>query len=149
MEIRYQNAKHPEIVVCESAGVWAGRLQVALAGCSVKVFQTRNLDDLADQLSSGYCALVTVELRPSWLEGIVRLLGRIRREHRQTESVVVHREATADEIWWLREAGATATISSEKDVIPVIRLVRRQLQRFTKLAAECERDVIEIQLPWR
>jgi hypothetical protein len=148
VEVLYENARDPEIVVCESTGVWAARLKVALARCPVTIRQARSLDELAVHLSTGICALVAIEFRPSWLEEIVELLSRIRCDHQGTESVVLCRQGAGSDIWWLREAGATATVSRIEDVYPVTRLIRRHLRRFIAFDAARGPDVIQIRLPW-
>lgn len=137
----------PRLIVCERTSAWAVALRWALADSGLRVYETRTLADAWQQLVLCPASLLALELRGGNLGEIVRLLVQQRQTFPNAAMVVLARREHADCEWVLREAGAIHVVTSQRDLVPLARLVRRFIQQ-TSAPNRSLLETIWDRLPW-
>jgi hypothetical protein len=143
-----------ELIVCESTSRWAGALRLALARDSlvraggVRLYETRQLNDLTQRLTERSHSLAAIEVREDnvgevlgWLTWATGRFGRVRCVALLDRSLVSDERDVVDA---LCEAGALEVARSPRQLHSVVELFRRQATLSSRVGSSLRAD-----LPWR
>jgi hypothetical protein len=113
----------------------------------VRVYETRSLEDCWREVAEHSASVVGIEVTRGNLESAVRWLARLGQAFPRARLVACADRGLEPAQWLLREAGAAHVAFSPRDVMPLVRLIRRHLD-----AAPAEQDTVRHRiwqrLPW-
>lgn len=115
-----------KLIVCERTGRWAVALRRELADAGVRVWETRTLADLRDELVENPASFAVVELGSN-VAGLLRLLASQPRRFPGVRVAVVADRERAEYELLIREAGAVHFVTSPRQAGLLARLACRHL----------------------
>jgi hypothetical protein len=123
------------IVVMERSGQWTAALRRELPPATVRLIETRTLEECFRRLAEWPKGFAAIELSEERIEPLLAGLLRMERRYPEARAIVLAGRGLAAYADLLREAGAGCFVSSIRSLAAVAELVRR---RAARLAAASE-----------
>lgn len=121
------------IIVCETGSKWAVALRRQLP---LKPFgpvrETRTLDACWQEAAANPTSLVVLEVTLSNLERLAATLPKYLGKLPRARAVVVGERRLAAAEWLMRELGAVHVVFSPRAMSPLVRIIRRYMDRVSK-----------------
>jgi DNA-binding response OmpR family regulator len=134
------------LIVCEREGRWAAALRRELAAEGVRVWETRGLDGLREELATSPASLAVLEL-PADPTAAFAFAERMERDFPAARLVMVARREQAGYELPLREAGAVDFLTTTRRAPRLARLACRHLARAPQPSRSFAEQVWA-SLPW-
>jgi len=141
------NANPVRLIVCERTGRWAVGLRRELAD-GVPVCETRSLAHCWEALAETPAAFLVLELRPAWLDDLLKRVAAMAREFPAAEVAMVADRSLADHEWLAREAGAVHFTCSPRQLAPLAVIAARHLATIP-VPQQTLTERIWASLPWK
>jgi hypothetical protein len=137
------------LLVCEQSGDWAVALRRELqrAGAEARVFETRTLAELLDELAASPHSFAVVELRLPIAKRLLEWLLAVEREYPGVAVAVVGDRLLAEYRGVFREAGAVEFVVSPRRLAPLVRMAQRQLALAPREVLNWQEEIWS-RLPW-
>jgi len=116
------------VIICERKTHWVVALRQQLKTMSIRLYQTRSLQECWDDLSSYPTSLLVLELTIENKTDLINRLCRLSQEFPDARAVVVAERRLQNNEFLLREAGAIAVSFSPRHLSPVASLIGRYLE---------------------
>jgi hypothetical protein len=123
------------LIVMERSGSWAVALRRWLKDSTVRVIETRSLEEFWQRLVEYPAALAAWELNDTNIRAIVGALVRSQREFPRAAAVVLAERSLAACAELMREAGAIHFVDSPRAISVVAEMARRLASRPTDIAS--------------
>jgi response regulator RpfG family c-di-GMP phosphodiesterase len=144
------------LIVCERNGHWAAALRRRFAADSVRLLETRTIEQCRQVATEHPSAIVVFELTEANTRSLIVLMRQLEREFPNVRPVVVADRHLADFENLMREAGVVHFVVSPRAVGDVAELVARRAAELTAAepaASESTdfddpRPAILARLPW-
>jgi hypothetical protein len=141
------NTNPVRLIVCERTGRWAVGLRRELAE-GLRIHETRTLPQCWEALAETPAAFMVVELRPAWLDDLLRRMAGMARRFPSAEVAVVADRSLAAYEWLAREAGAVHFTCSPRQLTPLAALAARHLATIP-IPQQSFAERIWASLPWK
>jgi len=118
------------LIVCEQTGQWAAGLRQELRGTTLKLQETRLLDDAWQSLAAAPAAFVVVEYTAKNSNELLRRYVWFTRDYPQARLAIVAARRYISHRWLLRSAGAVHTVFSPRELAPLAELACRHIAQI-------------------
>ena len=127
------------VIICERKTHWVVALRQQLKTLSIRLYQTRSLQECWDDLPSYPASLLVLELTLENKTDLINRLCRLSQDFPDARAVIVAGRRLQNHEFLLREAGAIAISFSPRHLGPVASLIGRYVENHP---AETEMEQI-------
>ena len=136
------------LVICERRNRWAVALRRSLAESSLRVVETRTLDDCRREAERAPWAVVVCEISQENAEAVLRFLVESQVDANSPPVVVVGQRELRESEAAFRTAGAVHAVFTARELGGVARMVLRQAEQRPEQDASSLAEWAWSQLPW-
>ena len=134
-------------LVCERSGEWASGFRRVLDDSGVRLYETRSLSELHDELELSPASIVAIEVRPERVDTVVSRLHQFARDFPAARAMVLATRSLMNFETELREAGAIHMVFSRRELTSAAKLVIRHLESIPAEDIHLEQQIWE-RIPW-
>ena len=116
------------VIICERKTHWVVALRQQLKTLSIRLYQTRSLQECWDDLPSYPASLLVLELTLENKTDLINRLCRLSQDFPDARAVIVAERRLQNHEFLLREAGAIAISFSPRHLGPVASLIGRYVE---------------------
>ena len=118
------------VIVCEQTGQWAVGLRQELHGKTLRLHETRLLDDAWQALTSAPAAFVVFEYTAKNADELLRRCVWFTRDFPQARMAIVAARRYISYRWLMHAAGASHTVFSTRELAPLAELACRHIAQI-------------------
>ncbi|MHB8862364.1 MAG: hypothetical protein ACYC6N_08165 [Pirellulaceae bacterium] len=134
-------------IVCERSEKWAVALRRPLQLAGHRVFETRSLENLWNEVVVRPASIAGLETTRANLEVLVPWMTRFAEAFPKARIIVLGSRGLEASQWLLREAGAVHAVFSPRDWQPLVRVIQRHLGDALG-QVDSDRQHVWRRLPW-